>query len=321
MKTPSIVLKFSVAMAMVLLMMAAAPAGYEWQTVWSDEFDYTGMPDSTKWDYELGYRRNNEAQWYTKDPSNVYVDHGMLTITGKKLDTPVVSNGRTFNYSSASINTRGKYTVKYGRIEMRAKLPKTAGVWPAFWTLGTTGPWPKCGEIDIMEYFPNRFGINTTTSAFHYQPPPGTPGGTWVAKLADINPYDDFHIYAVEWSEAEMKFYFDDTLMGTLMSSDIQFANGTDPFNTAQYLLLNLALGGNENGTIDPDFKSEQYIIDYVRVSQLVKRGDPATQPAPITQPQPTTRPDTAPLAPPVPAKTGAAMLGIGGLLLRRRRS
>ena len=129
-----------------------------WKLVWADEFDYKGVPDPAKWDYEVGYIRNNESQYYTRArKENAWVEGGVLTITGRKEKFPIPpgrgDKGRTeAEYTAASLITRGKAAWTYGRIEMRAKLPKGRGVWPAFWTLGTSGGWPRGGEIDIMEY-------------------------------------------------------------------------------------------------------------------------------------------------------------------------
>jgi len=118
--------------------------------VWSEEFDYTGLPDSTKWQYEEGLIRNGEAQYYTRARlKNTNVENGILTITAHKEDFEGSS------YTSASINTKGLYEFTNGRIEVRAKLPEGRGTWPAIWTLGTNidkVDWPQCGEIDIMEF-------------------------------------------------------------------------------------------------------------------------------------------------------------------------
>ncbi|MDR3246305.1 MAG: glycoside hydrolase family 16 protein, partial [Prevotellaceae bacterium] len=122
----------------------------KWELIWSDEFNYSGLPNSRKWNYEEGFVRNREAQYYTKARlENAKVENGELVITARKEAYDAAS------YTSASINTRGKFEFQGGRIEVRAKLPEGRGVWPAIWTLGTNinkVGWPVCGEIDIMEF-------------------------------------------------------------------------------------------------------------------------------------------------------------------------
>ncbi len=148
------------------LLAAPLRAADEWQLAWSDEFDYEGLPDPTKWGYEEGFVRNHEAQFYTVGRrENARVEHGMLIIEARKehWDNPHYKEGATgesgrrksAEYTSASINTLHKQSALFGRMEMRAKLPSGKGVWPAFWTLGENigaVGWPRCGEIDIMEF-------------------------------------------------------------------------------------------------------------------------------------------------------------------------
>jgi beta-glucanase (GH16 family) len=138
----------------------------EWELIWSDEFNYSGFPDKTKWDYEEGFVRNKELQYYTRQRTeNIRVENGVLVIEARKenLENSRYKRGslkwqekrETANYSSASINTLGKMDFQYGRIAIRAKLPKGNGMWPAIWLMGVnrgTVGWPRCGEIDIMEY-------------------------------------------------------------------------------------------------------------------------------------------------------------------------
>ena len=147
------------------------PAAAGWTLVFSDEFDRPGAPDPAKWDYELGYIRNNEKQFYTSRPENVRVEGGALVIEARK------EPYQGFGYTSASVNTSGRFEFQYGRVEVRAKLPAGTGMWPAIWTLGVnrkTVGWPACGEIDIMEnvgFEPLRIHGTST------RPPTITPEG------------------------------------------------------------------------------------------------------------------------------------------------
>ena len=147
-----------------------------WRLVWSDEFDYTGLPDPKKWDYEEGFVRNNEAQYYTRArKENARVENGMLVIEGRKEKFPVPQassggKGRQFaDYTAASLITLNKADWKFGRIEVRAKLPQGRGVWPAIWMLGSNirqVGWPACGEIDIMEFVGHTPGFVHATVHF-----------------------------------------------------------------------------------------------------------------------------------------------------------
>ena len=137
------------------------PADKQWKLVWSDEFDYQGLPDANKWDYEVGFVRNKESQYYTRArPENARVEGGNLVIEGRHetYSDPNAKGrnaGKAAEYTAASLITRKKAEWKYGRVEIRARLPEGKGVWPAIWMLGSNiGEigWPACGEIDIMEF-------------------------------------------------------------------------------------------------------------------------------------------------------------------------
>lgn len=232
--------------------------------VWSDEFNYNGLPDSTKWNFQVGKSRsNNEPQWYTKDPKNIQVANGNLTITCRIEN--IESEQR---YTSARINTRGKYTTTLGRIEARAKVPAGRGSWPAFWTLGLAGGWPTCGEIDIMEYWghdPNTIASNVHTRDYNHTKGTGRGG-----KITFDKPNNDFHIYAVEWYADRMDFFFDDQMFYSCKSKGEGI--GEWPFNAPQYLILNLALWTNFSAGqpgIDNSIFPLEFIVDYVRVYEL----------------------------------------------------
>ncbi|RXJ51440.1 glycoside hydrolase family 16 protein [Gelidibacter gilvus] len=224
--------------------------------IWEDTFDVDGAPDPAKWTYDLGTGDNgwgnSESQTYTKSPDNVKIEDGILKITAK------AENG---GYTSSRIKTDGIFAFTYGRVEVRAKLPSGGGTWPAIWMLGqnyTTVSWPASGEIDIMEHVGN--DQNTIHSTLHY---PGNSGGNGVGKQTTVpTASTEFHNYSVEWTPEFIKFLVDDKVFHT-------FPNSADtPFNADFFLILNVAMGGNFGGAIDPGFTASTLEIDYVKVYQ-----------------------------------------------------
>ena len=249
---------------LVLVLMGSRAGGADWKLVWSDEFNYQGLPDPAKWGYEVGFVRNHESQYYTKARlENARVENGMLVIEGRKEHfTPPGHDA--VEYTSASLTTLGLEAVQYGRIEMRAKLPQGKGMWPAFWTLGTNITeigWPRCGEDDIMEFVGKDTNHIYGTLHFARNGEHASDGG----KLELASPYDDFHLYAVEWSPERIDFFVDDH---KYHSVDLEKAGqgGENPFRKPHYLLLNLALGGDWGGPIDDAMLPQKYLVDYVRV-------------------------------------------------------
>ena len=240
-----------------------------WKLAWADEFDYTGLPDPAKWDYEAGYIRNNEAQYYTRArKENAWVEGGVLTLTGRREKFAIPrgrgSKGKTeADYTAASLTTRGKVSWTYGRIEVLAKLPKGRGVWPAFWTLGTTGDWPRNGEVDIMEYVGKE--PHSIHSNCHYSISGRLTSSGGTVKLD--NPWDDFHVYAMEWNSERMDFFCDQNKYFTFNVSKAD-ENGANPYRKPQYLILNLALGGDYGEPIDDSILPQKFVIGYVRVYQ-----------------------------------------------------
>lgn len=262
----------------VLIMSHTIANAQQWQLVWSDEFDYTGLPNPEKWGYEEGFVRNHEMQYYTKTRlENARVENGMLIIEGRKeqFPNPKYKAGSTnwkeqrefAQYTAASLVTRDKHEWQYGRFEVRAKLPKGKGVWPAIWTLGSkrnTGlGWPRCGEIDIMEYVGKEPDRIHATTHFSIDGKHRSKGGKTTFKA----PYNDFHIYAIEWFDDRIDFYFDDNKYFTFNTADGKDGS-INPFHMQHYLLINLALGGSWGGEIDDSIFPQQYLIDYVRIYQ-----------------------------------------------------
>jgi beta-glucanase (GH16 family) len=139
-----------------------------YELVWSDEFNLNGLPDTSKWRFENGFLRNNEAQWYQKE--NAVCENGFLVITGRREEKPnpnysVASNNwktnrKTIEYTSASVVMKKEHSFQYGKVEVRAKIDAQIGLWPAIWTLGVSGEWPSNGEVDIMEYYDDRILAN-----------------------------------------------------------------------------------------------------------------------------------------------------------------
>ena len=231
--------------------------------VFFDEFNTPGSPDNSKWNYNIGTGQggwgNNESQYYTNRIDNVKIENGLLKITAKK------ESYQGSEYTSTRMLTQGKFDFKYGRVEVKAKLPIGKGTWPAIWMLGSnisTVGWPACGEIDIMEHVGNNQG--TVQSAMHT---PSSHGGTinhGSQFLADVSTA--FHVYKVEWTSEKMVFSVDDKVHYTYNPSPKN--SSTWPFDANQFIILNVAMGGSFGGSIDPNFTSSTMEIDYVRVYQ-----------------------------------------------------
>lgn len=265
----------------ILTLLGNAAHSEEWKLVWSDEFDYEGLPNPAKWDFEEGFIRNKEMQYYTRSRKvNVRVENGVLVIEVRREDfkNPQYKAGskhwkeqrEVAHYTSGSINTLGKAAFKYGRVEVRAKMPQGKGMWPAIWMMGTNRTdvgWPRCGEIDIMEYVGKN--PNTIHANHHFANPnikdKAVHKSAGQGKLTVSEPHKDFHVYAIEWDEKQIKAFVDDKHYATLNIDEA--GKGPDnPFRQPHYLLLNLALGGSWGGKIDDSVLPQKYEIDYVRI-------------------------------------------------------
>jgi beta-glucanase (GH16 family) len=247
--------------------------------VWSDEFSSAGAIDENKWFHQTkipsgGSWYNNEVQHYTNRTQNSYVEDGNLFI--KAIKESFTDQGHTKQYTSARLNS--KYAFTYGRVDVKAKLPVESGTWPAIWTLGQNIPenggywhiqgysqpnagWPICGEIDIMEH--GLHNDNEVSSALHTTSSSGDTQNT--SKQMLDKGVNEYHTYSMNWSPNQITFLIDEVAFYTYKPS---VKNGeTWPFNKAQYLLLNVAMGGYA-GTIDANFTNSSMVIDYVRVYQ-----------------------------------------------------
>jgi beta-glucanase (GH16 family) len=239
-----------------------------WKLVWSDEFNYQGLPDPAKWTYEEGFLRNHESQYYTRARlENCRVEKGKLVIECRQ-DHFSPTNHAPVPYTSASITTKYKASWQYGRIEVRAKIPQGKGVWPAIWTLGTnvtTVGWPRCGEIDIMEFVGKQPDQIHGTVHYFAKAEPQASGASFETQ----RPFDGFHIYAVEWTPDHIDFYFDQVKYFSF-SVNAADKSGDNPFRHPQFLIINLALGGTWGGTVNDSSLPQKFTIDYVRIYKLV---------------------------------------------------
>jgi beta-glucanase (GH16 family) len=252
----------------------------QWKLVWSDEFDRDGLPDPARWTYEEGFVRNQELQYYTRARAeNARIEGGVLILEARRerYPNPLFQPGSTdwrrarefAEYTSASVTTEGKASWRYGRIEVRAKLPTGRGLWPAIWMLGVNRRevgWPRCGEIDIMEnvgYDPELIHANIHTEAYNHVR--GTNKGN---RIRVEKPWADFHVYALEWTPERLDFYVDDRKYFTYENE--KTGPATWPFDQPFYLILNVAVGGGWGGRqgVDPAVFPQRMEVDYVRVYQ-----------------------------------------------------
>ncbi|WP_350998791.1 glycoside hydrolase family 16 protein [Shewanella sp. TB7-MNA-CIBAN-0143] len=286
-------------------------AGSGWQLVWQDEFEGNQI-DTARWSFAVDCYGggNDEAQCYTARPENTAVSDGLLAITALRetFSGPAVNDSdpsydvndtsKTLDYTSARLVSKNKGDWKYGRFEIRAKLPQGQGTWPAIWMLPTDwvyGPWAGSGEIDIMEAVnlkvvtDDKAPESAVHGTLHYgkQWPNNVYTGTEYRLPHDLNPADDFHVYAVEWQQGEIRWYVDDVHFATQRASgwfsqyvddngDVVNAPYDAPFNQPFHMLLNLAVGGawaaNVNKTgIDESIFPQSMLVDYVRVYECAK--------------------------------------------------
>lgn len=243
----------------LLVMLTACSQSKEpdWKLVWSDEFNYSGLPDKENWVNEVGFIRNHELQYYTSQRiENSVVHGGNLLIIGRK--EPLDSA----EYTSASLTTDGRHSWTYGKIDARMKLPKGQGIWPAFWMLGQNRyqvGWPRCGEIDIMEHINNEDILYGT---LHWHNEKHVSSGGKIP--CDVTKY---HNYTVEWAEDSIKWFLDDAKYHSVCIKDS--IASTSEFHKPHYIILNLAIGGDWPNNPD-EFTQfpDTVFVDYVRVFQ-----------------------------------------------------
>lgn len=263
----------------------------EWSLVWSDEFSGTEI-DRSKWTFDIGNWMvdengngitpgwgNNEKEYYTDSNENAFIDDGKLVIKAK--EEKVTDQFGTYDYTSAKLKTKGLFSKKYGRYEIKAKLPVGKGLWPAIWMLPEEdkyGTWAASGEIDIVEAWGSR--PNTVAGTIHYGE--GWPNNKYTGKEFELpknRGIDKWHTYALEWEPGELRWYVDGELYQT---QNKWYSKGKDnaanfsypaPFDQEFYLVMNLAVGGWFDGEVDETTKfPSQMEVDYVRVYDLKKR-------------------------------------------------
>ncbi len=237
-----------------------------YKLIWSDEFDYEGVPNPNKWSYDIGGYGfgNNERQYYTNNIKNAEVKDGKLFITALK------EKYEDNNYTSAKLITYGKATWKYGRIEVSAKLPKGKGSWPAIWMLSDDSKegvkWPLCGEIDIMEHIGHNEDMIHFSLHSKLQNHIINTQRTYFQKFDNV--CSKFYEYAIEWDEDHIEFFVDNVSMACFKKDSNEIESW--PFDKNYYLILNIAVGGNWGGAIDESSLPYVMEVDYVRVYQKI---------------------------------------------------
>ncbi|GAB4021126.1 glycoside hydrolase family 16 protein [Spirosoma koreense] len=257
---------------------AQAQPDTAWKLVWADEFNTDGAPDPKNWQFERGFVRNHEDQWY--QPDNARCEKGLLVIEGRREhranpnyqpnSTDWKTNRAFIEYTAASLHTRGVHSWQYGRFEMRGRIDIRPGLWPAFWTLGVSGKWPANGEVDIMEYYRDMLLANVAwATARRYK-------AEWRSTKKPMNTFSDadwakkFHVWRMDWDESAIRLYVDNQLLNEVLLSETinQDGTGRNPFRQPHYLLLNLAIGGDNGGDPSATTFPSRFEVDYVRVYQ-----------------------------------------------------
>jgi len=250
-----------------------------WKLVWSDEFNTSGAPDPANWNYEHGFVRNNELQWY--QPENAFCTNGLLIIEARpehKRNPQFVAGGKNWqtsrewiDYTSASITSRRRQEFKYGKFEMRARIDTRPGSWPAFWTLGATPgiPWPAGGEVDIMEFY-----TGTVLANFGYSLDGKTKWLAFKKTIAELGGdawSKNFHLWTMEWDEKKIDLLLDGQLMNHLDLTTAEKADQGNPFHKPVYFILNQAIGGDSGGDPSHTQFPIRFEVDWVRVYQRGK--------------------------------------------------
>jgi beta-glucanase (GH16 family) len=250
------------------------PSGYT--LIWADEFDKDGPPNPANWTFEQGLVRNREAQFY--QPENARVEDGLLIIEARReqVANPRYEAGSDdwrrarphAQYTSSSLLTRGLHSWRYGRFEMRGRIDVRPGMWPAWWTLGVAGEWPSNGEIDIMEFYRAKILANVAWGTDRRWTARWDSSATPLADLGDEHWANDFHIWRMDWDENFIRLYVDDRLLNETDLSKTVNPDGRNPFHQPHYMILNLAIGGDNGGDPSATEFPARFEVDWVRVYQ-----------------------------------------------------
>lgn len=289
--------KIFTATLILFLGLSSISVAQRYEMVWSDEFEGTEL-DTDTWTEWRGSAFNNEWQFYTPRDTNIYVEDGLLHLVGLRENF----GGR--NWTSGRINSRRGANFLYGKVEIRAKLPAGRGLWPAFWMMPTEseyGGWPYSGEMDIMEYRGHQ--TNRTQGTIHFSRLEYPGSGNAVAdreyisgeyELPEGSFAEEFHIYSFEWTDSTLKWFVDDLHYFTIRREEVEDRAEIYPFNKQFYVILNLAIGGDYLGDMQPDASTpdrNEVLVDYVRVYQDQNKGPDIDLPFADTVPVPAREP------------------------------
>jgi beta-glucanase (GH16 family) len=267
------------AIMLALFCMAQAARADDWKLVWHDEFDKDGPPDPANWNFEHGFVRNHELQWY--QPENAVCASGTLVIEARREHRPNPGyipgsddwrrSRQWIDVTSACMTTRGLHEFLYGKFEMRARVDVRPGSWPAFWTLGSRPGvrWPACGEVDIMEFYASTLLANIGWGQ-NYRT-------RWLAEKKPLSTFNDpdwskkFHVWTMDWDENKIDLLVDGAVMKHLDLTQADHADHGNPFNQPAYILLDQAIGGDCGGDPSQTAFPIRYEVNWVRVYQRGK--------------------------------------------------
>ena len=252
----------------------------QYKLVWSDEFNINGKPDTNNWNFEKGFVRNKELQWY--QPDNAFCMDGKLIIEARrehKLNPNYIAGSKDWRanreyaeFTSSSLVTRRLHNWLFGRFEMRAKIDTRSGLWSAFWTLGEKGNWPHNGEVDIMEYYRNTVLANIAWGDTAKWQPIWDSFKLPLDSLYNTDPEwsQKFHVWKMDWDRDSIKLYLDNKILNSvdLSTTFNRDKEGKNPFWQPQYIIVNLAVGGTQGGDPSQITFPARYEIDYIRVYQ-----------------------------------------------------